>query len=124
RIRKVMGGGMRQAGYLAAAGFYALEHNIDRLKNDHIHASTLGNTLKELDFVENIRPIHTNIVIFDLKRNYFEAASFIKLIESEGIRVSGFGPYTIRMVTHLDVNEEMIDYTCEVLQKINKLKTM
>ncbi len=123
RIRKVMGGGMRQAGYLAAAGLYALEHNIERLKKDHHHASILADTLQELEFVENIRPVHTNIVIFDLKKSDFDAATFIEMIKSEGIRVSGFGPYTIRMVTHLDVDEQMIDFTCGILHKINKHKT-
>jgi threonine aldolase len=122
RIRKVMGGGMRQAGYLAAAGLYALENNIDRLKTDHKHASILAETLQVLGFVENIRPVHTNIVIFDLNKLYFNATTFIEKLKSEGIRVSGFGPYTIRMVTHLDVNEQMIDFTCGILHKINMNK--
>jgi threonine aldolase len=122
RVRKVLGGGMRQAGYLAAAGIFALDHNIDRLKTDHIHASILADTLHELDFVENIRPVHTNIVIFDIVQKHFDATTFIQLLRSKGIRVSGFGPYTIRMVTHLDVDDQMIAFTCDILRKINKEK--
>lgn len=117
RVRKVMGGGMRQAGYLAAAGWYALEHHIDRLRLDNERARRLGTVLEELDFVETVRPVKTNIVIFDLK-NPFTAESFLTTLQSKGVLAVPFGPQTVRFVTHLDVTEEMIDQTVAVLRGI------
>lgn len=108
RVRKAMGGGMRQAGYLAAAGIYALDHHVERLRDDHRRAKHLGSALAELSVVENIRPIDTNILIFDVKAPH-TAASFLNLLSEKGIRGAAFGPQTVRLVTHLDFTEGMLD---------------
>lgn len=115
RVRKVMGGGMRQAGYLAAACIHALDHHVDRLKLDNERAHCLGEVLEELDFVETVRPVKTNIVIFDLKKP-FTAESFLATLAAKDILAVPFGPQTVRFVTHLDVTEEMIDRTIAVLK--------
>jgi threonine aldolase len=107
RVRKAMGGGMRQAGFLAAAGIYALDNNIERLREDHYHARLLGDTLATCSYVENIRPIKTNIVIFDVKQP-LNAADFLAYLNKNACLASAFGPQTVRFVTHLDVNAEMI----------------
>jgi threonine aldolase len=117
RVRKVMGGGMRQAGYLAAACIYALDNNVERLTIDHQHARILADTLSQCTFVKDMRPVKTNIIIFDLEEG-MSAERFIELMRAKDIRVSGFGPQTIRMVTHLDVSASMIDYVCGVLREI------
>ncbi len=120
KVRKVLGGGMRQAGYLAAAGLYALEHHIERLKIDNENAKKLGRVLATLDYIENVCPVQTNIVIFDVKAP-FTSASFIELLEKFGILASPFGPQTVRFCTHLDIDDTMIEKTVEVLsQKITK----
>jgi threonine aldolase len=115
RIRKVMGGGMRQAGYLAAAGIYALDHHVVRLKNDHLAAKRLADALVQCAFVAEIRPVRTNIVIFELKDTVSPTA-FLAELKAKGINASGFGGQAIRFVTHLDVTEEMVNYVVEVLQ--------
>lgn len=115
RVRKVMGGGMRQAGYLAAAGIHALDHHVDRLKEDHAHARVLAQALSELSYVGHIRPVQTNIVIFDLHPP-LTPAIFLDFLNRNGVAASAFGPQTIRFVTHLDVNRDMIDKTVQVLR--------
>ena len=117
RVRKVMGGGMRQAGYLAAAGIYALDHNIPQLKTDNAHAKVLGKTLSRLPWVERVRPVKTNIVIFDLKAPLM-ADVFLGKIKKEGILAVPFGPSTVRFVAHMDVSENMIDRVVEVLENM------
>jgi threonine aldolase len=115
RVRKVMGGGMRQAGYLAAAGIYALDNHIERLKIDNDRAKILGETLSNLPWVESVRPVKTNIVIFDLKAPLM-AAEFLENIKKEGIHAAPFGPSTVRFVTHLDVTENMVERVVEILK--------
>jgi threonine aldolase len=110
-----MGGGMRQAGYLAAAGIYALDYHVDRLKEDHAHARVLAQALSELSYVGYIRPVQTNIVIFDLHPPCTPAL-FLDYLNRNGIAASAFGPQTIRFVTHLDVSREMIDKTVQILR--------
>ena len=117
RIRKVMGGGMRQAGYLAAACLYAVNHHIDRLKIDNDRAKLLGAHLKQKDYVSNVRPVQSNIVIFDVKAPY-TAASFLEKSADLGVHASPFGPQTVRFVTHLDVSKEMIGYVLEKLDQM------
>lgn len=116
RYRKVMGGGMRQAGYLAAAGIYALEHHIDRLKQDNDMAKQLSKTLNDMSYVSKVRPVHTNIVIFDLED--WTADQFLDKLTSKGIAASAFGPKTVRFVTHLDVSSADIETTIKALQEI------
>ena len=116
RVRKVLGGGMRQAGYLAAAGIHALDHHIDRLKEDHARASAIAAFLEEKSYVADILPVDTNIVIFTLKD--ISAEAFQKKLESYDIRALPFGKQQVRMVTHLDFTDEMLARTGEVLEEI------
>ncbi|HOP64562.1 MAG TPA: GntG family PLP-dependent aldolase [Spirochaetota bacterium] len=117
RIRKVYGGGMRQAGFLAAAGIYALENNIKRLGEDHKRAREIGKVLETLPYVEEVVPVETNILIFRLKDSITEKEFLVKL-KGKGILATAFGPQTIRFVTHLDFTEEMLHRTVEILKSI------
>ncbi len=119
RYRKVMGGGMRQAGYLAAACTYALDHHIERLKEDNARAKQIGEVLAGLPYVENIRPVHSNILIFDVKPPY-TAARFLDVLKAKGINASPFGPQTVRFVTHLDFTASMLDETISILQALGE----
>ena len=118
RMRKVMGGGMRQAGYLAAAGIYALDHHIDRLKEDNDHAKILSECLNNLSYVENVRPVKSNIVIFDINQNWI-GIDFLEKLAKQKILAAAFGPQTIRFVTHLDVNTNMIEEVKRVLESFD-----
>lgn len=115
RVRKVMGGGMRQAGYLAAAGIYALDNHVERLGEDHTNARRLASTLGTLDYVSNIRPVQTNIVVFDLNAPA-TPVHFLAYLKKNNINAAPFGPQTIRFVTHLDITDEMVSRTLEVLE--------
>lgn len=117
RLRKALGGGMRQAGYLAAAGLYALENNIERLKIDNNRAKQLGAVLETLPYVKTLRPVQSNIVIFDLSPE-ITAAEYIEELERYGILAVPFGPQTVRLTTHLDLTDEMIEQILEILPKI------
>ncbi|WBA43641.1 threonine aldolase family protein [Hymenobacter canadensis] len=117
RIRKVMGGGMRQAGYLAAAGLYALEHNVDRLQDDHRRARQLRDTLQTQPYVAEVLPVETNLVIFRLHES-MPAESFLARLEAQGIRASSFGPQFIRFVTHLDIDDAMVARIGAALQQL------
>lgn len=117
RVRKAMGGGMRQAGFLAAAGIYALDNHVERLKEDNDRAKNLGKVLEKLAYVDNVRPVQSNIVIFDLKAPW-TAESYLARLAEEGIKASAFGPQTVRFVTHLDVTAEMIDQVVKVIASI------
>ncbi len=117
RVRKALGGGMRQAGYLAAAGIYALDNNISRLEEDHHKAKLLEEALLQTNYVESVLPVQTNIVIFKLNHKYNDAA-FINTLGEQNIKASAFGPQMIRFVTHLDVTDEMLDHTINVLKSL------
>jgi len=111
RWRKAFGGGMRQIGLLCAAGLFALQHHVERLRIDHAHARQLSEVLAKLPCVAALRPVHTNIVIFDLAGDW-TAAAFLAALKARGIRASAFGPETVRFVTHLDVTADMIAQVC------------
>ncbi|MEZ4917741.1 MAG: GntG family PLP-dependent aldolase [Saprospiraceae bacterium] len=115
RVRKAMGGGMRQAGFIAAAGMYALQHQVERLREDHAHARMLAETLSEQEYVGNIRPVKTNILIFDILEPHSTDA-FLDFLMEHNIKASAFGERTIRFVTHLDVSREMIEQVQAVLR--------
>ncbi len=117
RIRKVFGGGMRQAGYLAAAGIYALDHHVNRLKSDHEKASILGHELSQLSWVEEVITPETNIVIFSII-DRLNPEAFLNQLKEVGIIAVPFGPQQIRLVTHLDITDEMMNYTMDQLKKI------
>jgi threonine aldolase len=117
RTRKVFGGGMRQAGFLAGAGIYALDNNINRLKDDHRRAKEIGKVLSTLSYVESVMPVDTNIVIFNLTDKY-TAASFEEALKPYNIKLAAFGKQTIRFVTHLDFTDDMLTKVIEVLKKL------
>ena len=117
RIRKVMGGGWRQAGYLAAAGLYALENQVDRLADDHRRAAHLAATLRLQPYVAEVLNPETNLVIFRLHDSQ-PAADFLAALERQGIRASSFGPQWIRFVTHLDVDDAALARVEEALLQV------
>ena len=118
RIRKIFGGGMRQAGYLAAAGLYALQNNITRLEEDHKRAKELGDVLSRLDWVGKVEPIETNILIFSLRAGLDEKWVIEKL-RQKNIAISSMGQGKLRIVTHMDYKQVMHDYVLDVLQKLS-----
>ncbi|OFY84199.1 MAG: threonine aldolase [Bacteroidetes bacterium RIFCSPLOWO2_12_FULL_35_15] len=118
RVRKVFGGGMRQGGYLAAAGIYALDNHVERLKEDHKRAKELGGIMLGLNYVDSVLPVDTNIIIFSLN-DKIKPEDFIKKLADNNIKAVGFGKQAIRFVTHLDVTDEMLEKTISVLKKIN-----
>jgi threonine aldolase len=118
KVRKVFGGGMRQAGFLAAAGLYALNNNIDRLTEDHRRAAVLGAVLSDLSYVQSVLPVYTNIVIFHLDPHKISGSDFEAKMREQGVRVSSFGKQTIRLVTHLDITEKMLEESIRALNAI------
>ena len=115
RYRKVMGGAMRQVGYLAAAGIFALENNTKRLTEDHRRARIIGDAIGKLPYVNKVLPVETNIVIFTLT-NVVSDTDFLSELKSKDILVSGFGPQTIRLVTHLDFTEDLLNRVISVVK--------
>lgn len=118
RVRKVLGGGWRQAGFLAAAGIYALENNISRLKEDHKRAAILGDALSELPYVRSVMPVDTNIVIFELDGQH-KPEEFVGKLDHAGVKCNTFGKQMVRFVTHLDLDDSMLEHTIQVLKKIH-----
>ncbi len=117
RIRKIFGGNMRQSGYLAAAGIYALQNNITRLEDDHRRAKELGQVLQQLPWVAHVAPTETNIVIFEVKSPLTEK-QVIETLKVKGILISSMGQGKLRMVTHLDYKQVLHEYVMEHLTKI------
>jgi threonine aldolase len=117
RIRKMLGGGMRQVGYLAAAGIYALQNNVNRLVDDHKRAKELGEVLEKLQWVEKVEPVETNILIFSLKKG-FDEKLLIEKLKQKSIFISSLGPGKLRIVTHLDYKAVMHNYVMDTLQKL------
>ncbi|KAA1246134.1 low specificity L-threonine aldolase [Aquimarina sp. RZ0] len=115
RVRKMLGGGMRQIGYMAAAGLYAVNNNIDRLAEDHRRAKEIGEVLESLSFVSKVEPIDTNIVIFQINDN---EEGFITKMEAKGILFYGMGQGKLRFVTHLDYTQEMHTYFLKLLKSL------
>jgi threonine aldolase len=108
RVRKVFGGGMRQAGFLAAAGSYALKNNIKRISEDHSLAKKIESIIKNIDYIESSKKVHTNIVIFDLSSK-ITPTHFLEYLKENKIFAVSFGGQSIRFVTHLDVDESILD---------------
>jgi len=117
RYRKLMGGGWRQAGFLAAAGIYALDHHVERLRQDHARARRIGTLFSNRPEVEEIYPIDTNIVIFRLSETLL-AADYVQKLEQIGIRGITFGKHLVRFVTHLHLTDEHIDQMAGALQQL------
>lgn len=117
RVRKVFGGGMRQAGFLAAAGIYALQNNISRLADDHLHAKVIANALETKSFVKQIFPVETNIIIFETKN--ITAPELVAKMKTENILWYAIAPNRVRLVLHLDITKEMVDRTINTINKTN-----
>ncbi len=118
RVRKILGGGMRQAGFLAAAGIYALESHIDRLADDHQKAIEIGSVLNHLDFIKKVEPIETNIIIFEVEESLISADAFVKRLEEYNISIISMGQGKLRIVTHLDYTDTMHDKFLEILNTL------
>lgn len=117
RVRKVLGGGMRQVGFMAAAGIYALENNRKGLSEDHKRASEIAETLSSQTYVQNVEPTETNIVIFYLAEGISET-EFLKILLRQNVKISTMGQGKLRIVTHLDYTEEMHHQFLDILGKI------
>ena len=107
RVRKVFGGGMRQAGFLAAAGIYALDHHRERLKEDHKKAKEIEAILSKKDFISSVSPVDTNIIIFELKESVLDTQAFMDKMNENNIRLISMGSGKLRLVTHLNYTDEM-----------------
>jgi len=107
RIRKILGGGMRQAGFLAAAGIYALDNNIERLAEDHKRAKEIGEVLQNLPFIKKVEPVETNILIFEIDDTRLSEEAFLNKLKELNIQIIGMGQGKLRIVTHLDYTEQM-----------------
>lgn len=114
RFRKLMGGGWRQAGFLAAAGIYALDHHVERLREDHRRAKEAGKLISKLSYVKDIYPIETNIIIFELD-DTITAIEFVQKMNEKGIKCIPFGKQLVRMVTHIDLTDNDLEYLHHVL---------
>jgi len=117
RVRKVFGGGMRQAGMLAAAGQFALLKNISRLKTDHLHARQIAEALAKKSFIGEILPVETNIIIAEVKLPW-TPTSFVAKMKEHGILLFAFSPTRFRMVLHLDITEAMVEETINIIDKL------
>ncbi|WP_298390701.1 GntG family PLP-dependent aldolase [Hydrotalea sp.] len=117
RIRKVFGGGMRQAGYLAAAGIYALDYHVKRLAQDHEHTKAIAECLQKKDFVGQIMPVETNIIIFEVKGR-FTPKAFVEAMEKHHIKVMAISPTQVRMVLHLDIHPLMVQLTIDAIEAL------
>ena len=124
RIRKLFGGAMRQIGYLAAAGIYALDHHVERLQEDHLRAKALGKALEECPLVRKVEPVETNILIFNLKEGIDEA-KFLEHMADRNILMINLGPGKLRMVTHLDFTDDMLQEVIHALEQmeVEKIKS-
>ncbi len=107
RVRKILGGGMRQAGYLAAAAVYALDHNIQRLAEDHQKAIEIGQILENLHFIRKVEPIETNIIIFEIDEEVITEEDFVNKLAEKEISIIGMGQGKLRIVTHMDYTDAM-----------------
>lgn len=117
RVRKLFGGGMRQAGYLAAAGRFALQHHIERLVQDHEHARIIASALHAHPTVSSVLPVETNIIIFELAQD-ITAVEFVRALAAQQILGYAIGPRSVRLVLHLDITASMVQQTVDALNNI------
>lgn len=119
RFRRMYGGAMRQAGILAAAGIYALEHNIGRLKEDHDNAKRLARKLQQISTISiNLQHVDTNIVIFDVVNHRLSPAALVATLKQEGVLINAIGGTSFRAVTHLDVSAKQVDAAAEIFARV------
>lgn len=117
RVRKVFGGGMRQAGYMAATGIYALENHVHRLTEDHARAKLLAATISKKDFCAQLFPVQTNILLFEVNTAY-STKQIIESFRQHNIHVIGMTPTQIRIVLHLGITQAMVDYAIDIIEKM------
>lgn len=117
RVRKVFGGGMRQAGVLAAAGIYALENHVERLTQDHLHARMIEEALRAKPFIDEVLPVETNIVIASFKAPYTPQL-FMDAMKQHQILMFAISPIQVRLVLHLDITTEMVEKTIQIIQNL------
>ncbi|MCJ8289498.1 MAG: low-specificity L-threonine aldolase [Crocinitomicaceae bacterium] len=118
RVRKVFGGGMRQAGIIAAGGLYAMKNNVERLREDHENARALESTFNEMNWVDHVLGVDTNIVVVVLINGDLRDPIIAKFNE-KGMAPMPFGPGMIRFVTHLDISKSDIDQTIQCIRSLN-----
>ena len=118
RVRKVLGGGMRQAGYLAAAATYALDHHVNRLAEDHNKAIEIGKVLEELAIIKKVEPIETNIIIFEIDDTLLTADHFLEKLRNHNVHIIGMGQGKLRIVTHFDYTDEMHHEFIKILKSL------
>lgn len=118
RYRKLFGGTMRQSGLLAAAGIYALDHHVQRLRDDHRRAQRIGRALQQQSWVRYLWPVDTNIILFDVVED-LPATALVAYLATCGIQCLATGPHQLRMLTHLDINDEMTE---QVISAINSFQ--
>lgn len=118
RYRKMLGGGMRQVGFLAAAALYALNHNVDRLEQDHQHAKLLVQALSRVKkFSIDPESVETNIVIFDVSDSGYNSGQVVEIMQKNGLMMIPFGEYLVRAVTHLNVNHQQIERAIGIIRE-------
>ncbi len=117
RVRKLFGGGMRQAGFLAAAGIYALENNVKRLAEDHLHTQLIEEVLIEKDFIGEILPVETNILIFEVKGKY-TAPQLSAILKEKGVLTIAISPTQLRFVLHLDISQSQVNQTIDLIKSL------
>ncbi len=117
RVRKVFGGGMRQAGILAAAGIFALENHVERLAQDHLHTKMIEEALRAKSFVDVVLPVETNIVIASFKAPY-TPQHFMDAMKAHDILMFAISPTQVRLVLHLDITTAMVEKTIGIIQKL------
>ena len=117
KYRKIFGGGMRQSGYLAACGLFALENNIERLKEDHRKAKEIEEVLKSLYFVKDVEEVETNIIIFEINSDY-SSETFINKLQEKGVKLIGMGDGKLRLVTHLNYSDIHHEAFINILSKL------
>ena len=118
RFRQLIGGGLRQSGFMAALCLYALDHNVERLADDHRRAAQIASFLERLAWVENVLPADTNIVIFTISPQGPTAAEVVAELLSRGFAVGAFGERRIRLITHIGVDQDDTDRLCAELQSL------
>lgn len=120
RVRKVLGGGMRQVGFMAAAGLYGLDHHIDRMNDDHVKAKELAMLLESLSYVKSVEKTETNILIFNLKETTDEA-TFVSYLFDNDVIISDMGQGKLRIVTHYDYSNASHKLVLDVLKKFESI---
>ena len=117
RVRRRLGGGLRQSGIVAAAGLYALEHNRARLQEDHEHATLFAERVAQFEGVR-VRQPETNIIMIDIERDDLSADDVVNKMKEQGVLLAEFAPRRVRAVTHLDVDRQAVEAAAQALERV------